>query len=63
VSENKKFTKPIVVRKTEKENKYILVMGFTSCIVAKMLGLNEVPVVIRNTTHEDFIKKYRIVNS
>lgn len=59
VAEGKPIKNPLAVRTTQ-NGKYALITGFKYYMVSKALGLEEVPVVIKDMTYDEFIKKYAI---
>lgn len=48
---------PIVIRPLS-NGTYSLVAGISRLCMAKLLGFNEIPAFISNTTHDEFIQKY-----
>lgn len=59
VSEGKPIKNPLAVRAIQ-NGKYALITGFKYYIVSKALGLEKVPVVIKDMTYDEFIKEYAI---
>lgn len=58
VYERKTLKSPIAVRPLGE--KYVLIIGIKQYITAKILDMENVPVVIKDMTHSEFMKKYRI---
>ena len=56
LSKTKSFSKPLVVKRYK--DKYSLIVGMTFFVAAKILEIEKVPIVIRNTSHEEFMKNF-----
>jgi hypothetical protein len=56
INDKRKSLTPMAVR--QMEDKYSLVMGMKYYLVAKALEVENVPIVIRDMTHEEFLKQY-----
>lgn len=61
VSFNRMLKTPLAVRPIE-GNKYSLVMGIKGYIAAKLLNMEQVPVVIRNQTHDELLENQGMKN-
>jgi hypothetical protein len=54
---NNTIARPLAVRKQE-NGKYSLVMGIANFMAAKVLEINKVPIVLKDMTYDEFVKKY-----
>ncbi len=56
-AQNKRINTPLAVRKID--DKYALVMGVKNFMISKVFHIDEVPIVEKDMTHDEFINTYK----